>query len=170
MFGSSLPPVVCERTYVLFVWGGVKCILYCVVFLFCLFFVLCMCHSEYGKWRWLWSYVLTVFFTSLFIYTKCWPFQIRKYIFLYFKQMVISPIFLEFIFFLDQQLYNIIFISPVRLCLQLFVRGRMSCLCMTMSNAYCIVLCFCFVFSSSCVSYVVSFSGSFIFACPLSIL
>ena len=35
-------------------------------------------------------------------------FQIHKYL----KQMVISPILLEFIFFLDQQLYNLCFISP----------------------------------------------------------
>ena len=33
-----------------------------------------------------------------------------------------------------------------------------------------IVLCFCFVFSSSCVAYVAGFSGLYIFYCPFGIL
>ena len=52
----------------------------------------------------------------------------------------------------------------VRLCIQLFVAGelmyylRYSCLLrMVVSNIYCVVFLFCF--SSSCVSYVVIFSG-----------
>ena len=43
MFGSSLPPVVCMRTYVLFTLFVFVCVVlsytYCVVFLFLLFFV-----------------------------------------------------------------------------------------------------------------------------------
>ena len=42
------------------------------------------------------------------------------------------------------------------------------CLCIVVSNTYCVVFLFCF--SSSCISYATSFSGLSIFDCPFGIL
>jgi hypothetical protein len=62
----------------------------------------------------------------------------------------------------------------VRLCLQLFVGGIMSCLrlfciclCVVVSGSCCVVFLFCF--SSSCLPYVASLSGLPIFDCPFGV-
>jgi len=44
----------------------------------------------------------------------------------------------------------------------------MSCLCIVVSNTYCVVFLFCF--STSCVPYVASFPGLSIFDCPFCVL
>jgi hypothetical protein len=59
------------------------------------------------------------------------------------------------------------------LWLWLFVGGLMSYLCYLSLFTYSlthIVLCFCFVFSSYCLTYVASFSELSIFDCPFGIL
>jgi len=44
MFGSSLPPVVCGRAYVLFTLFVFVCMWWCVVLCFCFVFLRLVCH------------------------------------------------------------------------------------------------------------------------------
>ena len=58
----------------------------------------------------------SLLYQFVYLYKIMIFFQIHKYL----KQMVISPILLEFIFFLDQQPYNFCFISLSKGVVQIF--------------------------------------------------
>ena len=75
--------------------------------------------------------------------------------------------FFVFSFFVHKNDFRFVFTSSC------FWEGLLTfdCLRIVVSNTYCVgCFGFCFFLSSSCVPYIVSFSGLFIFDCPFRIL